>query len=446
MCYHPIHIKHKNLHPSPAFPENYIEMDVPCGKCIQCIKRRQIDYAARLYREAKSAANMFFVTLTYNDNNIPIASNFYRCCVDTGEVDRVETMKIVTDDDMLFNLRGIFKDLKASSKPRYVTRYICGSDGKPLNISGFNYYVDFTPSLFREDVKNWIKGCRVQYERDFGSPLTFRVAWCGEYGPRGCRPHYHLVFLNLTKEQMDYMSKRWNKGYTYTKYVPSLNVDGTDARLLACRYIGKYVSKGKFDCDSVTRCDAQKGRLCNSKRFGTSDFSDEELSYYRAYDLYGVYDLDTMSLYLPKDGNIGRLLKPEEIDSIVKEVYKRAFYSIQVKGNTLHIPLPKAFRNYIFYVEDWKLDSNEKRKIKYKVYRRASALSRFVMDYVQSIADADNEREFKEFCASRNLSEDDFDSRIAFEEYNENSEKNVSEGIEEDDFFSSLMRDSEDYQ
>lgn len=45
---------------------------VPCGKCVQCLKRRQNGWAFRLKQESKISESAIFLTLTYDDENIPI--------------------------------------------------------------------------------------------------------------------------------------------------------------------------------------------------------------------------------------------------------------------------------------------------------------------------------------------------------------------------------------
>ena len=40
---------------------------VPCGKCVECLKRRQREWFIRLEQECLVASSAFFVTLTYGD-------------------------------------------------------------------------------------------------------------------------------------------------------------------------------------------------------------------------------------------------------------------------------------------------------------------------------------------------------------------------------------------
>lgn len=44
---------------------------VPCGKCEDCLKKKQSDWISRLFVEAQMSLSSFFVTLTYDENNLP---------------------------------------------------------------------------------------------------------------------------------------------------------------------------------------------------------------------------------------------------------------------------------------------------------------------------------------------------------------------------------------
>lgn len=46
-------------------------VDVPCGKCDVCKRNKMQDWLFRLQFDVDSSVNSFFVTLTYNDDNLP---------------------------------------------------------------------------------------------------------------------------------------------------------------------------------------------------------------------------------------------------------------------------------------------------------------------------------------------------------------------------------------
>ncbi len=50
---------------------NYKEIEVPCGKCFFCQKKWSNGWAVRCVLESKKYLNNIFITLTYNENNLP---------------------------------------------------------------------------------------------------------------------------------------------------------------------------------------------------------------------------------------------------------------------------------------------------------------------------------------------------------------------------------------
>ena len=66
MCRFPLPIKYEN----PWLKSNYLL--VPCGSCLECREKRKDEWAFRLYQESLVSKSVFFVTLTYDDEHVPI--------------------------------------------------------------------------------------------------------------------------------------------------------------------------------------------------------------------------------------------------------------------------------------------------------------------------------------------------------------------------------------
>lgn len=49
-----------------------------CGKCLECVTKNSTEWAFRLYLEARSHKEVCFVTLTYNEDNLPLNGNLDR--------------------------------------------------------------------------------------------------------------------------------------------------------------------------------------------------------------------------------------------------------------------------------------------------------------------------------------------------------------------------------
>lgn len=47
---------------------------VPCGKCNFCLQTKRADWTFRLQQELKISSSAFFLTLTYDNDNIPFSS------------------------------------------------------------------------------------------------------------------------------------------------------------------------------------------------------------------------------------------------------------------------------------------------------------------------------------------------------------------------------------
>lgn len=51
--------------------------DLPCGRCVNCLKKRASNWSIRLLKEAERSCSAFFVTLTYKNEAVPLSGNSY---------------------------------------------------------------------------------------------------------------------------------------------------------------------------------------------------------------------------------------------------------------------------------------------------------------------------------------------------------------------------------
>lgn len=347
----PHNTKYRDIRPMP--------MDivpVPCGKCINCLKNRQNALVSRCLAESEKRGSFVFLTLTYDEEHLPFAQSLWRIDRETGLYELVDKGEIIlsarserlTEDREHFyrnfsdKVRRDFRLAKLNwtdrDKPIYLESAI---EGFSVMDDRYDYVSRITPSVCREDVRLWLKRARVAFEREHGYKLSdFSYVCVSEYGPNTCRPHYHLAFFGLTFNEAQWLTDSWTYGYKMLKVVNRVNPDGTDGFQIASRYIGKYMTKGKFDCESVLNGCAEKPRLCQSKGIGVS-LIDKVRSSMCCFDLYGEYNLDT--LFCP---SLGRCLNSDEIQVISKEMPKRLTYDT---GNGYRLPIPRLFRDKVFY-------------------------------------------------------------------------------------------------
>ena len=245
----------KNGHPQAVDPFRYTI--VPCGKCIECLKKRQNDLACRCEREAVFRGSMHFVTLTYEDAFLPFACRLQVLDIESGEIISQEPFKIVTrsefgNDDLSSEFRddlvSEFRSRVKGCEPIYIDRlaFVSPED------ESLEYHYQFTPSLNRRDLRLTLKRFRVYYKRQFKENLPeFSYVACGEFGPNTCRPHYHLAFFGLNDKQVAFFVSLWQFGTQKNwKRVNARNEDGSNGFQIASKYVGKYLSKGKFECSS----------------------------------------------------------------------------------------------------------------------------------------------------------------------------------------------------
>lgn len=136
-------------------------MLIPCGQCIGCRIRKREDWACRIEMEAKTSKphSIWFVTLTYDDKNIPGVNH------ETGEV-----------------IRGaLYKRQKGDLKENQ--------------------------TLWYEDVQKFLKRLRK------ASEPGLRYFCAGEYGEKTGRPHYHLILFNYIPEKLEPYRLLSKEGY-----------------------------------------------------------------------------------------------------------------------------------------------------------------------------------------------------------------------------------------
>lgn len=352
---------------------------VPCGKCFACTKARQDNFACRIRAEADKRCKLSLVTLTYNDDNLPLVSTLWQVDKSTGESVRISEPDFVcySRKEDFFSWRKDMRELKPSRFARFIDIPYGVEDDE------YSYFVRITPSVCRRDVQLWLKRCRIKFQRA-GKNFDFSYAICSEYGPRTCRPHYHCVFLGLDTQDVETFARLWSFGYTDVRHVDRVNPDGSDGFSRVSDYIGKYISKGIFECDSVKCGAAFNTRMMSSKGLG-SVIVEKFRDYAMAVDVIGArYNPDTF--FIPDKK---RYLTRQELVSLCSEVPKRLSISFDGKR---YFAFPRVLRNKIFYVRKKSEEGNY-------TYRRPSRLWKMVTDAISKQYADLHQREFEQFCA-----------------------------------------------
>lgn len=182
--------------------------EIPCGKCLECRLNAAKVWADRCMLEASQHNENCFITLTYDDQNIPIVDGVNPI---TGEVTKYKTLKKKDLQDFLKRLRRALPDKKI---------------------------------------------------RFFAS---------GEYGSVSLRPHYHLIIFgwNPINEDPDKcrLVKASNLGYAMfsseliSEKWPYGNNIVAECSWDTCNYVARYIVKKQVSpvekCDDTTNIEKE---------------------------------------------------------------------------------------------------------------------------------------------------------------------------------------------
>lgn len=291
MCLYPIPFRFINF---LGFEES---CDLPCGKCVECLKNKQNDWKIRSIEESKNWKHGYFFTLTYAEDNLPYYLPEFKFVDESSD-------NQFTDTSMLL-VRGKMVD----------------------DVHPFCKYSTVLSSDISSWLKRWRQSCYRMRSRDYGLIISdikkskdyeslkpkFSYFICSEYGPNGThRPHYHgLLFTDMPRKYVALLFNDWRKNFGYVK-ISSLayrNVGETNMASSAANYVSKYCCKGEF----ASRVDDIQRGLCNpcftlvSNGFGLS-YVERNKNYHivKSSPDFGFFNDDKPFSYYDIDSIINR--------------------------------------------------------------------------------------------------------------------------------------------
>jgi hypothetical protein len=128
------------------------EQQIPCGKCLSCKLDYAKEWALRIYHEASLHWDNCFITLTYNDENLP----------EDKSVHRSEVVNFI-------------KRLRKYLLKEYGKHEIFDESGAP-----------YKPKRYKPN-------------------RAIKTFYCGEYGDKNTRPHYHVIVLGYDFPDKEYL-------------------------------------------------------------------------------------------------------------------------------------------------------------------------------------------------------------------------------------------------
>lgn len=180
---------------------------VPCGQCLQCRIQYAAMWAARCETEIRYHDNNLFVTLTYDEDHVPVYDTF------TKEHYR---------------------------KIRSPADYLAGKSRERL-------------TLAKEDIQKFWKRLRITAKRKgwYDNPeWGITIYYAGEYGGKTFRPHYHAIIYGLRLPDLVENPKVPPKGgHVHFKSAELEKIWGCgfvdigSVTFNSCQYVARYVLK-----------------------------------------------------------------------------------------------------------------------------------------------------------------------------------------------------------
>lgn len=349
---------------------------VPCGKCPECVKDNQNSYVIRSIEEQRKRGMMWFITLTYAPDNVPVAFDSdgeivderlvpvaknpskFRHLDDEDDVTMYhfdnsdiepnydfDNQKDLDSPDCVFGLDYLLSEQKIRVQSEIAQENALTPDDLVDPETG-ELPVDVY-SLDSQDIIDWKKRCRRRIEYHAGHKVDFGYMICGEYGPRTHRPHYHGLLVGLTVEEMLVFKEDWERNYGYTcfKKISSTDVERT------AKYVAKYITKQKcLEDDRVVRGLVQKPRKITSIGYGVP--TEERL----ARLLVDIAGADGASIIQDNPDGISEL-NPLRVDRVVRKMSKSMRYTTtnidrNGKESVRKYKLPRYYKVKYLYVKD----------------------------------------------------------------------------------------------
>lgn len=242
---------------------------VDCGQCDYCIHKRAKKASMRVKTAGSAFKYSYFVTLTYDNANIPLMyckvlhSEYEDVVGISGDIhfgDEYHNYVPVSDYQCDDNsaLRHIFFDQVQGTVPfdRELKEYVPVKGNWFLSMDAIRSFIHKTQSLNKTDysvsaqygrdnlipflnyvdVQNYIKRLRKHLFKKLGSYETLHFYAVGEYGPVHFRPHFHLLLFSNSSEVAKVLRECHDKSWKLGRSDFQRSAGG------AASYVASYVN------------------------------------------------------------------------------------------------------------------------------------------------------------------------------------------------------------
>lgn len=191
-------------------------VQVPCGKCVQCLQKKVSATTLLLDLESQSSEYVEMINLTYSDDCLPYIDfdDDSLASFSSGVPTEVFPVKFGTSRKILkYNPRSKeyytvsehisdFGTVVPSDWRRYLSTYNSRVDEYYLRFPdrkrGVSRFKNHVPILFVPDLKKYLYRLRQYLKKKYGIQIRFFAV--GEYGSNSLRPHWHILLFHNSSE------------------------------------------------------------------------------------------------------------------------------------------------------------------------------------------------------------------------------------------------------
>lgn len=225
-CLHPIYIDdpdefdYNSYCREQGYDQRVKKIAVPCGRCPSCVFSTAQEWRVRIDEEFRNSQNAAFITLTYNDESLPLSVG-----------------------------------------------------------TNFNGQSVVVPAVCKRDIQLFLKRLRAHYNTS-----SIRYYIVSEYGPTTLRPHYHGILFNIPGfdpcnpkslcKLSEVIAEKWDNGFVkidtvnparvgyVTKYICS-TMDLPCEYVKPFRLMSRRPALGGMYLDRIDRVDWHKENLAS---------------------------------------------------------------------------------------------------------------------------------------------------------------------------------------
>lgn len=172
-------------------PKGY-PYQVPCGKCIACQNNKRSSLSLKLRLEEYTSKYCYFLTLTYDDEHLPLFSLGRDTCA-TEFIRVYPYSERLRSDSLISDFCSDFYEFDNDfvDKMDYYSDFVLNYERKYGKhcVYGHGLYA----LLYYRDIQLFLKRLRKYIYKNYGEKIRFYII--GEYGTKSLRPHWHLLLF-----------------------------------------------------------------------------------------------------------------------------------------------------------------------------------------------------------------------------------------------------------